>query len=215
MQLHNIFVLEAHSQGGPLIVRAAWERSGKEQMKIVVGLGNPGPEYRDTRHNVGFKVLEELAARYRVERQESKFDAIIGEIRVKGEKILLVKPLTYMNLSGKAVEPLVNWYKLNLADLMVIYDDMDLPVGTIRVRASGGSGGHKGIKSIIERLATEDFARSRIGIGRPNERDTVDWVLGRLTGEEKELIGLMTKKAADAVETWIKSGLTEAMNAYN
>lgn len=184
-------------------------------MKIVVGLGNPGPEYKDTRHNVGFKVLEELAARYRVERQEGKFDAIIGEIRVKGEKVLLVKPLTFMNLSGKAVEPLVNWYKLNLADLMVVYDDMDLPVGSIRIRASGGSGGHKGIKSIIERLATEDFARSRIGIGRPNERGAVDWVLGRVTGTEKESIDSMIKKTADAVETWISSGLTEAMKEYN
>lgn len=184
-------------------------------MKVVVGLGNPGPEFKETRHNVGFKVLEELASRYRVEKQESKHDSIIGEIRIKGEKVLLVKPLTYMNLSGRAVQPLVHWYKLDQSDLMVIYDDMDLPVGSIRIRAAGGSGGHKGIKSIIERLATEDFARTRIGIGRPTERGAADWVLGRVTGAEKELIDLMIKKAADAVETWINYGLTEAMNAYN
>ena len=114
-------------------------------MKIVVGLGNPGPEYRDTRHNIGFRVLEQLAARHRVERQESKYDAIIGEIRINGEKVLLVKPLTYMNLSGRSVQPLVHWHKLDLADLMVIYDDMDLPTGSLRIRASGGSGGDKGM----------------------------------------------------------------------
>lgn len=184
-------------------------------MKIVVGLGNPGPEYRDTRHNIGFKVLEELAARHRVVRQESKYDAIIGEIRIKGEKVLLVKPLTYMNLSGRAVQPLVHWHKLALADLMVIYDDMDLPVGSIRIRAAGGSGGHKGIKSIIERLNSQDICRIRIGIGRPSDREAVDWVLARFSGPEKEEMAAMVSRAADAVETWITSGLIEAMNTYN
>jgi len=184
-------------------------------MKVVVGLGNPGPEYRDTRHNVGFRVLELLAARHRVERQESKYDAIIGEIRINGEKVLLVKPLTYMNLSGRSVQPLVHWHKLDLADLMVIYDDMDLPVGSLRIRANGGSGGHKGMKSIIERLNTEEFSRARIGIGRPTHHDPADWVLGRFSGHEKELMQSIVNKAADAVETWITEGLTEAMNAYN
>ncbi|MEQ8201799.1 MAG: aminoacyl-tRNA hydrolase [Syntrophomonadaceae bacterium] len=184
-------------------------------MKVVVGLGNPGPEYRDTRHNIGFRVLEQLAARHRVQRQESKYDAIIGEIRIRGEKVLLVKPLTYMNLSGRSVQPLVHWHKLDLADLMVIYDDMDLPAGALRIRASGGSGGHKGMKSIIERLNTELFPRIRIGIGRPAQGDAADWVLSRLSGTERELIQATVNKAADAVETWITSGLTEAMNAYN
>lgn len=184
-------------------------------MKIVVGLGNPGPEYKDTRHNIGFKVLEQLAARHGVQRQESKYDAIIGEIRIQGEKVLLVKPLTYMNLSGRSVQPLVHWHKLDLGDLMVIYDDMDLPVGALRIRASGGSGGHKGMKSIIERLNTEEFSRLRIGIGRPTQHDPTNWVLGRFSSTEKEQMQATVNKAVDAVDTWITAGLTEAMNAYN
>ncbi|MEA4924792.1 MAG: aminoacyl-tRNA hydrolase [Syntrophomonadaceae bacterium] len=184
-------------------------------MKIIVGLGNPGPEYKNTRHNIGFIVLEELAARHAVEKQDSKFDAIIGHTRIKGEKVLLVKPLTYMNLSGKSVQPLMHWHKTDLQDLMVIYDDMDLPLGSIRLRANGGSGGHKGIKSIMERLATPDFARTRIGIGRPVDREAVDWVLGRFTAEDKDLIAQTVQKAADAVERWVTGGITEAMNAYN
>jgi PTH1 family peptidyl-tRNA hydrolase len=184
-------------------------------MKIIVGLGNPGKEYKNTRHNVGYMVLEELAARYPVEKQETKFDAIIGHIRVKGEKVLLVKPLTYMNLSGRSVQPLVHWHKLELVDLMVVYDDMDLPLGALRIRAAGGSGGHNGIKSIIERLATADFARTRIGIGRPDDREAVEWVLGRFAGGEKEQAEQIIKHAADALEKWITTDIVEAMNAYN
>ena len=130
-------------------------------MKIIVGLGNPGREYKNTRHNVGYMVLEELARRFPVEKQDSKFDSIIGHIRVQGEKVLLVKPLTFMNLSGRAVQPLARWYKIELQDLMVVFDDMDLPLGVLRIRTSGGSGGHKGMNSIIGRLATTDFPRDR------------------------------------------------------
>lgn len=184
-------------------------------MKIVVGLGNPGPDYKETRHNIGYKVLEELATRHQVLRQESKYDSIIGEIRIDGHKVLLVKPLTYMNLSGKTVQPLVHWHKLDLSDLIVIYDDMDLPVGSLRIRAAGGSGGHKGIKSIMDRLNTDNFPRVRIGIGRPIERDAASWVLGRFYGLEKEQMMIAVNKAADAVERWATAGLTEAMNAYN
>ena len=184
-------------------------------MKIIVGLGNPGPEYKLTRHNVGYMVLEELAARHPVERQESKFEAVIGHLRIKGERVLLVKPLTYMNLSGSSVQPLVRWHKLDLADLMVVYDDMDLPLGAIRIRPSGGSGGHKGIKSIMERLASSDFARTRIGIGHPSDREAADWVLGRFTAAEKELVDQTIKQAADALEKWVQNGIVEVMNTYN
>lgn len=184
-------------------------------MKIIVGLGNPGPEYKNTRHNIGYMVVEELAARYPVEKQESKFDALIGTVRIKGEKILLVKPLTYMNLSGQAVQPLLHWHKLDLQNLMVVVDDMDLPLGTIRIRAAGGSGGHNGIKSIMERLATPNFARTRLGIGRPEGRAAVDWVLGRFGAGEKETLEQVVKQAADAMEKWITSGLEETMNTYN
>lgn len=184
-------------------------------MKIIVGLGNPGKEYKETRHNIGFMVLEELASRYTVEKQESRFDAIIGHVRIGTEKVLLVKPLTYMNLSGKAVQPIMHWYKLELEDLMVVYDDMDLPMGSLRIRASGGSGGHNGIASISERLASKDFARSRIGIGRPEVGEAVGWVLGKFSGDEKEQMQIVVKNAADALEKWAKMGITEAMNAYN
>jgi PTH1 family peptidyl-tRNA hydrolase len=184
-------------------------------MKVVVGLGNPGKDYKDTRHNIGFMVLEELAARHRVEKQDSRFDGIIAEIRINGEKVLLVKPLTYMNLSGKTVQPLLRWYKLDTHDLMVIYDDMDLPVGTVRVRPQGGTGGHKGMASIVDRLATTEFARTRLGIGHPQDRQAVDWVLGRFTALEKEQVQQAVKTAADVVEKWVKDGIDAAMNAYN
>lgn len=184
-------------------------------MKIIVGLGNPGKDYKDTRHNIGFMVLEELASRYTVEKQESRFDAIIGHVRIGSEKVLLVKPLTYMNLSGKAVQPLMHWFKLELEDLMVVYDDMDLPMGSLRIRASGGTGGHKGIASISERLASKDFARSRIGIGRPEIGEPAAWVLGKFSSDEKEQIQLVVKNAADALERWVKMGIIEAMNTYN
>ncbi len=184
-------------------------------MKIIVGLGNPGREYKNTRHNVGYMVLEELARRFPVEKQDSKFDSIIGHIRVQGEKVLLVKPLTFMNLSGRAVQPLARWYKIELQDLMVVFDDMDLPLGVLRIRTSGGSGGHKGMNSIIGRLATTDFPRMRIGIGRPTDREAIDWVLGKFVGTEQQQIEQTLGLAADAMEKWISSGIIDAMNAYN
>ncbi|HWQ74106.1 MAG TPA: aminoacyl-tRNA hydrolase [Syntrophomonas sp.] len=184
-------------------------------MKMIVGLGNPGKDYKDTRHNMGFMVLEELASRYRVEKQESRFDAIIGHIRIDTEKVLLVKPLTYMNLSGRAVQPLVHWYKLPLEDLMVVFDDMDLPTGSLRIRANGGTGGHKGMTSISERLGSKEFARARVGIGRPEYHEVTDWVLGKFSREEQEIIQNAVKYAADALETWVKAGITSAMNEYN
>ena len=183
-------------------------------MKVIVGLGNPGKKYSDTRHNIGFRVLEEIARRSSIEKEESRFDAIIGHIRIGGEKVLLVKPLTYMNLSGKTVQPLARWFKLNLSDLIIIYDDMDLPPGALRLRAQGGSGGHKGMASIIERLGTQEFARIRIGIGRPNN-EAINWVLGRFSPSEQKLMEEVISQAVAAVECWIKQGIDQAMNEYN
>lgn len=183
-------------------------------MKVIVGLGNPGRKYSDTRHNIGFRVLEEIARRYSIEKEESRFDAIIGHIRIGGEKVLLVKPLTYMNLSGKAVQPLMRWFKLNLGDLIVIYDDMDLPSGTLRLRPQGGSGGHKGMASIIDRLGSQEFARIRIGIGRPDD-EAIDWVLGKFSPTEQKLMEEAISQAASAVECWVKQGIDQAMNEYN
>lgn len=183
-------------------------------MKVIVGLGNPGRKYSDTRHNIGFRVLDEIARRSSIEKEESRFDAIIGHIRISGEKVLLVKPLTYMNLSGKAVQPLMRWFKLDLSDLIVIYDDMDLPPGTLRLRAQGGSGGHKGMASIIERLGSQEFARIRIGIGRP-DNEAIDWVLGKFSLTEQKLMEGVIGQAAAAVECWVKQGIERAMNEYN
>ncbi|HHW60337.1 MAG TPA: aminoacyl-tRNA hydrolase [Syntrophomonadaceae bacterium] len=184
-------------------------------MKIVVGLGNPGPNYKDTRHNVGFMVVEELARRHSVERQEQKFDAIIAHTHINQEKVLLIKPLTYMNLSGRAVQAVVRFFKADLDELMIIYDDMDLPVGTLRLRPQGGTGGHKGLMSIQQSLGTQDFPRLRIGIGRPHYHDPVDWVLSKFQREEKELITAAINQAADAIESWVNQGLDQAMNTYN
>ncbi|MGI5911277.1 MAG: aminoacyl-tRNA hydrolase [Syntrophomonadaceae bacterium] len=183
-------------------------------MKVIVGLGNPGKKYRDTRHNVGFKVVEELARRHPIEKEENRFDAIIGHIRIAGEKALLVKPLTYMNLSGKTVQPLMRWYKLGLDDLIIVYDDMDLTPGTLRLRAQGGSGGHNGMASIIEYLGSKELARVRIGIGRP-DNTAISWVLGIFSPVEQGLINDTIMKAADAVECWVKQGIERAMNEYN
>lgn len=183
-------------------------------MKVIVGLGNPGRKYSGTRHNIGFRALEEVARRHNVEKEESRFDSIIGHIRIDGEKVLLVKPLTYMNLSGKAVQPLMRWFKLDLAELIVVYDDMDLAPGTVRLRAQGGSGGHKGMTSIIACLGSKDFARIRIGIGRP-ENEAVDWVLGKFSTDEQELMNQALDRTGDALECWVRQGIDRAMNEYN
>lgn len=183
-------------------------------MKVVVGLGNPGQRYRDTRHNIGFRAVEELARRHVVQREESRFDAIVGHLQVNREKVLVVKPLTFMNLSGKAVRPLLAYYKIDLSDLLVIYDDMDLPVGAVRIRASGGTGGHQGMNSLVQHLGTREFARIRIGIGRPAD-ETIAWVLGRFSVEEKPLVSTAVTRAVDAAQCWMEQGIDRAMNEYN
>jgi PTH1 family peptidyl-tRNA hydrolase len=197
-----------------LIAQSFFKLWGELAMKVIVGLGNPGRKYRDTRHNIGFRILEEIAGRFSIEKEESRFDAIIGHIRIDGEKVLLVKPLTYMNRSGKTVQPLVRWYKLDLNDLIVIYDDMDLSPGALRLRAQGGSGGHKGMTSIIQRLGSREFARIRIGIGRP-DNEAIDWVLGKFSPTEQKLMEEVISQAAAAVECWVKQGIDRAMNEYN
>ncbi len=185
-------------------------------MKIIIGLGNPGQKYRDTRHNMGYTVVEEIARRYAIEKEECKFDSIIGYLRINGEKVLVVKPLTYMNLSGKAVQALVRFYKQDLSELIVIYDDMDLETGRIRVRANGGSGGHKGIASINDRLGSSEFPRVRIGVGRPPDHWAVEsWVLSKIGADEQAVIAGSIQKASDAVICWVKDGIVQAMNKYN
>jgi PTH1 family peptidyl-tRNA hydrolase len=190
---------------------------GAKDLKIIAGLGNPGTEYEKTRHNVGFMALDALAKKHGVAIWKNKFDAKIGECIIDGEKTLLVKPETYMNLSGEAIGPLLNWYKLDSADLAVIHDDMDIETGTARIRMKGSAGGHNGIKSILSHVGTEDFARFRIGIGRPPKGWTVvDYVLARFNDEDKAKIDeTIAKIVVPALECYIKSGVQLAMNRYN
>lgn len=186
-------------------------------MKLVVGLGNPGREYAETRHNVGFMVVDRLAESLGVAVDRRMFKALTGQGLVNGEKVILVKPQTYMNLSGEAVGALLNWYKLTPADLVVIYDDLDLPPGKLRLRPGGGAGGHKGVLSIIHSLGTENFPRIRVGIGRPVEAgiDSVDYVLGRMGSGEAEEMEKALMLAAEAALCVVREGLEQAMNRYN
>lgn len=183
-------------------------------MKLVVGLGNPGARYSNTRHNLGFQALDVLVGRHGIDREQKRFESWLAPLRWPGEKVLLAKPQTYMNLSGRSVQQLIYWYKLDLEDLIVIYDDLDLPAARVRIRSQGGAGGHKGMSSIISALGSQEFARVRIGIGRPSH-ETVDWVLGQISQEEKEMFASALTRAADAVEAWTRRGILAAMNEYN
>lgn len=185
-------------------------------MKVIVGLGNPGGKYEGTRHNVGFEVLYELARKWQASGVTRAHEAEIAEVHVAGEKTLLVAPQTFMNLSGRSVGSLVKFYKVDLEDLLVISDDLNLPCGQLRLRASGSSGGQKGIRDIIAHLGTEDFPRLRVGIGRPPGRmDVSTFVLKRFLAEERETMELTVRDAVDAVELWLREGVTAAMNKVN
>jgi len=179
--------------------------------RLLVGLGNPGREYRDTRHNVGFDLLERFAARERVEfRPEKSWQA---EVARAGD-LLLCKPLTYMNLSGQAVRPLTQFYKIEPVQVLVILDDMALPLGKLRLRANGSAGGHNGLQSVIEHLGTQSVPRLRVGIGSA-EQDAVDHVLGRFALEERPALEQSLDRALEALDCARTRGLEAAMNAYN
>ena len=185
-------------------------------MKLIVGLGNPGSEYSATRHNVGFLIVEELAKRWNIDSWRHRHEALCAEYRDGTEPVLLVKPQTYMNLSGVAIGALVRWYKLKADDVIVIYDDLDLPVGKLRIRPQGGSGGHKGIESMLVHLGNDSFSRIRVGIGRPPTGwETANYVLGRFSPEETPVMAETIVKAAQAVEYLLKHGITKAMNVYS
>lgn len=184
-------------------------------MKLIVGLGNPGSEYQSTRHNMGFAAIDYISEKQGIPVKKSKHQALIGEGTLGGERVVLAKPMTYMNLSGDAVSALARWYKVEPSDILVIYDDMDLPVGQMRLRPSGSAGGHNGMKSIILRLSSDHFPRLRIGIGRKENNDTIDYVLGKLNREEQEIQFKLLGDVCDAVELFVKSGIEPAMNRYN
>lgn len=184
---------------------------------MVVGLGNPGPNYQTTRHNAGFMALDLLADDLGIEVTREKYRALIGSGRAGGERVLLVKPLTFMNLSGQAVARLARWYGIVPQNIMVILDDLDLEPGRLRIRPRGGSGGHKGLASVLEALGTEAVPRTRIGIGRPPAgKEAVDYVLEPFTEEEWALVSPVLLKAAQAVRLWLETGnIEEVMNDFN
>jgi PTH1 family peptidyl-tRNA hydrolase len=185
-------------------------------VKVVVGLGNPGRKYAGTRHNVGFDVLNVLAERHAGERWRSRFEAETSEILLGTERVLLVAPQTYMNLSGRSVRSVVDFFKIPLADLLVISDDLNLDVGRLRLRPSGSAGGQKGLQNIIDRLGTTEFPRLRIGIGRPREgMDTVNYVLQTFAKSERPVVDQAIDRAEMAVESWVNEGIEAAMTKFN
>lgn len=185
-------------------------------MYIIVGLGNPGREYENTRHNVGYMTLDILADRFNIDIKRHNFRAVFGEGYIGGTKVVLAKPETYMNLSGWSVMDLCGWYKPEHDQLIVIYDDIDIPLGTIRIRANGSAGTHNGMRNIVYQLGYDDFPRIRVGIGRTDgERTLVSHVLGVPTGEDRELLIKAMESAADAAELIVKGELKEAQARFN
>jgi peptidyl-tRNA hydrolase, PTH1 family len=185
-------------------------------MKLIIGLGNPGKQYEETRHNVGFKVIDDLSSELQIPLDKSKYNGVYGVGHSAGEKIILVKPLTYMNLSGECVRPLMDFYDIDVEDIIVIYDDLDIPVGKIRIRTKGSAGGHNGIKSMIQHLGTQEFKRIRIGVDRPNNGMKItDYVLGLFNPEEKAGIDQSIKQSTKACEKWLTTEFLQVMNEFN
>jgi len=183
---------------------------------LIAGLGNPGVQYRQTRHNAGFMVLDRLAARLSVTFSRLESKALVTKADYQGSRIVLVKPHTFMNLSGQPVGSLSRYYKVPRERLLVVYDEVDLPLGTLRIRPGGGSAGHKGISSIIERLGSQDFPRLRVGVSRPPGRmEAADYVLQEFAASEKELLHVALDTAVDAILVFVSAGLEAAMNKFN
>lgn len=185
-------------------------------MYLIVGLGNPEQDYSNTRHNMGFNVVNKIAKKYQIEVNKTKFNGLYGIGMIENEKIILLKPQTFMNLSGDSIIEFVNFYKIDLKDIIVIYDDIDLEKGIVKIRKMGGPGTHNGMKSVVERLGSNDFPRVRIGIGNPKHKgDLVNYVLGHIPEDEKETLDKATDIAKDAVVEILKNGIDSAMNKIN
>ncbi|MBA1334630.1 MAG: Peptidyl-tRNA hydrolase [Firmicutes bacterium] len=185
-------------------------------MFIIAGLGNPGRKYMYTRHNVGFDVVDLLAKRNGIKVASEKFKGLCGKGHIEGRDAIIIKPMTYMNLSGMCILDIVDYYKIGMDSLMVVYDDVDLAVGQIRIRRNGSSGTHNGMRSIVYQLRSEEFPRLRIGIGRPMEdEDIAHYVLDRFSAEDRKIIDVSIERAAMAIETFIGQGIEAAMSSYN
>ena len=191
------------------------KKSGGVQW-LLVCLGNPGKEYANTRHNIGFLAADALEKRTGVKFNKLKYRALTGEVTLGGQRVLVVKPQTYMNLSGEAVKLAGRFYKIPPDHILVLYDDVSLPLGKLRIRASGSAGGHNGIKNIIAHLGTDAFPRIKVGVGAPQREDgLVDWVIGSFTASERKVVDAAIDKALDAAECVIEKGVSEAQNRFN
>ncbi|MFD2115473.1 aminoacyl-tRNA hydrolase [Paenibacillus yanchengensis] len=185
-------------------------------MKWFVGLGNPGKAYEQTRHNIGFMVIDELASKWNIKVTQTKCKSLIGEGMINGQKVALIKPMTYMNLSGEAVRAFMDYYKADLSNATIIYDDLDTETGKLRLRYKGSAGGHNGIKSLIQHLNTQQFNRIRMGVSRPEPGyDIADYVLSKFPKAEKDVVRQMIELACDAVEFSIKAPFEETMAKFN
>ena len=184
-------------------------------MKLIVGLGNPGKEYDMTRHNTGFYCLDVLSDEMNQSIDKEKFKGLYTKFKYKGEDVILLKPTTYMNNSGIALRQCMDFFKVSCEDILVLYDDMDMPVGKLRLRQKGSAGGHNGIKSIISHIGTQDFDRIRIGIGKDKMIPVVDWVLGKFPQEQQEELNKALEQAAKAAKFSIKHSFSDTMNRYN
>lgn len=185
-------------------------------MYIIVGLGNPEEDYGKTRHNMGFNVINKIANQYKIEVTKKKFQGLYGTGNIEGEKVILLKPQTFMNLSGKSIQEILNFYKLTTEQLIVIFDDIDVEPGIIRLRKAGGAGTHNGMKSVIQELNTKEFKRVRVGIGMPqNKEHLIEYVIGAIPEEDKEKLEQGVNLAKDAVIEILKNGIDIAMNKFN
>jgi len=184
-------------------------------MKLIVGLGNPGKEYEKTRHNIGFMLIDNFAKEKNVEFNKSKFDGLYTELVINNEKVILLKPQTYMNLSGESVIKFVNFYKINIEDILIINDDLDLKIGKIRLRKDGQSGGHNGLKNIALNLNTNNYKRLKVGISKNNLIDTKEYVLGKFTKEEMNIIEKIMKESSKIFEDFIVLDFEKLMSKYN
>lgn len=185
-------------------------------MYIIIGLGNPGREYQATRHNIGFDVITRLSDDYGIPLDFKKHKAVCGKGMIEGEKVILAQPQTYMNLSGESVRELMDFYKTSNNEIIIIYDDISLDVGQLRLRGKGSAGGHNGIKSIIQHLGTDEFPRIKFGVGdKPKGWDLADYVLGRFPEDDQPFVRDAIKKSSEAVKTILKDGMETAMNVYN
>ena len=184
-------------------------------MIVIAGLGNPGKKYKNTRHNMGFLTIDRIAEKNDIKVNKIKHRALVGDGFISGHKVLLVKPQTYMNLSGESLREVMNYYNVDIEDLIVIYDDFDIETGTLRIRKKGSAGSHNGMKSVIYQLKNDGFPRVRVGIGKSGSLDWKDFVLGKVGGAESDAISQAISNAADAVECMISEGIDIAMNKYN